>query len=211
MHGTILICWRLWPCLDCSLFCQSSYRWGAGRLVTLGSFGTFLSTLPSSPEKKKKKKGGVCLVFWHIVYHTHHFWFAYLRCGLPKCHDMLLNIPVRVQDSRCMGLRSVSWDNTIPACVRLTVCSSTSSRVNSSFQYAHLWWLFRHVRVLHVIMNGFCKPQAADSAGYYPGFLAWAISGGETHPKRGTPEAGGRPAPRYDSGVLQDPLPHSKS
>jgi hypothetical protein len=34
---------------------------------------------------------------------------------------MLLIVPVRVQDSRCMGLRSVSWVTTIPAGVRLLV------------------------------------------------------------------------------------------
>jgi hypothetical protein len=34
---------------------------------------------------------------------------------------MLLIVPVRVQDSRCMGPGSVSWDFTIPAGVRLLV------------------------------------------------------------------------------------------
>jgi hypothetical protein len=34
---------------------------------------------------------------------------------------MLLIVPVRVQDSRCMGPPSVSWDFTIPAGVRLLV------------------------------------------------------------------------------------------
>jgi hypothetical protein len=32
---------------------------------------------------------------------------------------MLLIVPARVQDSRCMGLGSVSWDVWIPAGVRL--------------------------------------------------------------------------------------------
>jgi hypothetical protein len=34
---------------------------------------------------------------------------------------MLLIVPVRVQDSRCMGLESVSWDLLIPSGVRLMV------------------------------------------------------------------------------------------
>jgi hypothetical protein len=34
---------------------------------------------------------------------------------------MLLIVFVRVQDSRCMGLRSISWDILIPASVRLLV------------------------------------------------------------------------------------------
>jgi hypothetical protein len=34
---------------------------------------------------------------------------------------MLLIVPVRVQDSRCTGPGSVSWDFTIPASVRLLV------------------------------------------------------------------------------------------
>jgi hypothetical protein len=34
---------------------------------------------------------------------------------------IMLIVPVRVQDSRCMGPRSVSWDFMIPAGVRLLV------------------------------------------------------------------------------------------
>jgi hypothetical protein len=34
---------------------------------------------------------------------------------------MLLFVPVRVQDSRCMGLGSVSWDLSIVSGVRLMV------------------------------------------------------------------------------------------
>jgi hypothetical protein len=34
---------------------------------------------------------------------------------------MLLIVSVRVQDSRCMGLESVSWDLLIPSGVRLMV------------------------------------------------------------------------------------------
>jgi hypothetical protein len=34
---------------------------------------------------------------------------------------LLLIVPVRVQDSRCMGPRSVYWDFTIPAGVLLVV------------------------------------------------------------------------------------------
>jgi hypothetical protein len=34
---------------------------------------------------------------------------------------MLLIVPVRMQDSRCMGLGSVSWDFEIPASVGLLV------------------------------------------------------------------------------------------
>jgi hypothetical protein len=34
---------------------------------------------------------------------------------------MLLIVPVRVQDSRCMGLKSASWDISVPSDVRLLV------------------------------------------------------------------------------------------
>jgi hypothetical protein len=34
---------------------------------------------------------------------------------------MLLSVPVKVQDSRCMGLGSVSWDLSIPSGVGLVV------------------------------------------------------------------------------------------
>jgi hypothetical protein len=43
-------------------------------------------------------------------------WFAYKSAVM-----MLLIVPVRVQDSRCMGPGSVFWDFTIPAGVRLLV------------------------------------------------------------------------------------------
>ena len=57
------------PCLDCSPSCQSSYRWGAGRRVSLGSFGTLLSLIPLLPQKRKKKHkekkegGRACFVY----------------------------------------------------------------------------------------------------------------------------------------------------
>jgi hypothetical protein len=75
----------------------------------LGSFGTPLS--PSTPDPKKKKKGRVLSI---IVYHTCCFWSAYWWYGLPMvCSKVLwlmsLIVPVRVEDSQCMSLRSASF------------------------------------------------------------------------------------------------------
>ena len=105
--------------------------------MSLGSFGTPLSPLPPLPPKKNKKRSGgkkktrewgVLLFFFLSLSDTLSItlvvsgpsiggvvclWF------IPMCHWlMLLIVPVRVQDSRCMGLGPVSWGLSIPAGVR---------------------------------------------------------------------------------------------
>jgi hypothetical protein len=94
--------------------------------VSLGSFGTPLFPLPRKKQNKKnhhKNKGvGRVLFLTHCLSHLLFLvrllavWFAYKSAVM-----MLLIVPVRVQDSRCMGPGSVSWDFTIPAGVRLLV------------------------------------------------------------------------------------------
>jgi hypothetical protein len=75
------------------------------------------------PKKTHKNKGvGRVLFLTHCLSHLLFLvrllavWFAYKSVMM-----MLLIVPVRVQDSRCMGLGSVSWDISVPSGVGLLV------------------------------------------------------------------------------------------
>jgi hypothetical protein len=94
--------------------------------VSLGSFGIPFSRLPSNKPTKKthKKNKGVghvlflthCLSHLLFLVHLLAVWFAYKSAMM-----MFLIVPVRVEDSRCMGLGSVFWDISVPSDVRLLV------------------------------------------------------------------------------------------
>jgi hypothetical protein len=66
---------------------------------------------PPPPLKKKEIKG-----VWRVMVRLLAVWFARVSAVM-----MLLIVPVRVQDSRCMSLGLVSWDILILAGVRLLV------------------------------------------------------------------------------------------
>jgi hypothetical protein len=135
--------------------------------VSLVSFGTPLSPLPPKKNTEKsttKNKGvGRVLFLTHCLSHLLLLvcllavWFAYKSAVM-----VLLIVPVRVQDSWCMGPGSVSWDFMIPTGVRLlilllaVVCPVVS---NMPIYYDFLdVYMFSMLHVLYIYINLFYGP-----------------------------------------------------
>jgi hypothetical protein len=90
--------------------------------VSLGSFGYPLYPLHQKKNPTKNKGVGLVLFLTHcpshllFLVHLLAVWFPYKSAVM-----MLLIVPVRVQDSPCMGLGLVSWDISILSAAGLLV------------------------------------------------------------------------------------------
>jgi hypothetical protein len=99
---------------------------GCRQIGELGElrYSPLTPALEKTRNKTHHKNKGVGRVLFlthcpsHLLFLVHLLtvWFAYKSAVM-----MLLIVPGRVQDSRCMGPGLVSWDFTIPASVRLLV------------------------------------------------------------------------------------------